>query len=326
MNYKRTSSPSSAAVVAGNHDVLMEIFLNLSAKSLIRFQTLNKHRNSETATPSFRHLHSLRHPHGTSGPQHAFLLRATTTSQLYTCHPTVKKLIPFRFRFPYVKILQSYNGLLLLECKNRPHGRKNYYVCNPTTMQSKNLFGSDEHRVRSFSGLFLAFDPSKSPHYKVICLTPTGPGRHEHEHRVAIYDSETHTWKQCGKSYINHGNLCNGIYWNNGIYFVRLKSSSFRFCPQDHVQRWLDKPPIPSAFAGKNGTDMISLLGMIRGDWEEDSLLLLHVPGKIMVYRFCDEVFEVLVDFKGEYYFQEGDQLQFGFKDAHQFVHTLTPV
>lgn len=40
----------------------------------------------------------------------------------------------------------------------------------------------------------------------------------------------------------------------------------------------------------------ICLVGIITGENEEESSLVFHVPGKIMVYRFHDERFEELLD------------------------------
>ncbi|KAK4415344.1 putative F-box protein [Sesamum alatum] len=340
MNCKRSSSASSAARVAGNHDILREIFLILPAKSLIRFQSVSRHWQSLIFDdPSFLHSHTLHHScrrRRCSEHQPSFLLRDSVTSQFFILNPTTKNLVPFRLRFPYLRILQSCNGLLLLECKNSPHGQKDYYICNPATMQSKKLLPDSGKFMTSFAGLFLVFDPSKSHHYKVIGLTRSG-NRHglcrgeDSEYKVEVYDSKTRTWKYQGKRSITYRPFCNGIYWKDGIYFVRPRGHSFFFyLDQDRENdRWIYEPPrirspgakrnyivesnghmycvmlnlypnknfclvfemdcndyyiwskkyhvdlnpISASFAENKGTD-IGLLGMIRGDKEEYTLVI----------------------------------------------------
>ncbi|KAG8372343.1 hypothetical protein BUALT_Bualt12G0056200 [Buddleja alternifolia] len=275
-------------------------------------------------------------------PHSSFLLRCTT-SQFFRCDPTVKKLIPFRFKFPYVKILQCCNGLLLLEGRNAPYGRKDYYIYNPTTIQYRKLLIDDEKK-KTFSGLCLVFDPSKSSDYQVICFRED---LDKYSNWFEVYDFETDTWKHGRNTYCPPKDFCNGIYCNDAIYYIRTHSTSLCFDPnvtstllagKNYICVYekdgcdccwfmnyrVDLNPISATFAGKSGKAII-VLGIIRGEEEEDSMLLFHVPGKIMIYWFSDEIFEVLVDFTREMYYREGE-LQFGSKDSFQFIETLVPV
>ncbi|KAK6135599.1 hypothetical protein DH2020_030647 [Rehmannia glutinosa] len=290
MQCTRSSSiRSSAAIIGSNDDLLTEFLIFFPAKSLIRFQLVSKQWHSVISSPSFRHLHSLHHCRRRAKSQPSFLLRGAV-SRFFICHPTVKRLVPFSFGFKKVNILRSCHGLLLLECRKTNFGYKDYYIFNPTTMKFRNLW-----LRKAFIGLCLVFDPSRSPHYRVLCLVPC----ENSSSRLLVYDSETHTWKDSVESYTRRQKFCGGIYWNDDVYFYKSR----------HIYVYGN----------------IRLLGMIRGDREEDSILLFHVTGKIMIYRFVAEVFEVLVDFRSEGYFREG-LLQFEFKNAHQFIESLAPV
>ncbi|KAG8372344.1 hypothetical protein BUALT_Bualt12G0056300 [Buddleja alternifolia] len=376
MNCKRSVAPNSAAIIGGNDDLLLQILIFFPAKSLVRFKLVSKHWHSLISDSSFSELHTLRHRHGPK-PQPSFLLRSTT-SQFFHFDPTVKKLTTFRFKFPFVNILQSCNGLILLEGKNTQYGRKNYYIYNPATMQSRKLLIDDAEK-KTFSGLCLVFNPSKSYHYQVICFRKDkNINWPELGEWFEVYDSETHTWIYGRKTtYTRPNTYCNGVYCNGDIFYIRLRPRPLCFVPNDdfysvskiprirspgekrtcvmesngylhymvqslHMDKkyicvyemnedyysWfvkyrVDLNPVSATF-GNNGK-AITVLGIIRGEKEEDTTLLFHVPGKIMLYRFFNEIFEVLVDFTREIYYQ-GGILQFGSKDSYQFVETLVPV
>ncbi|KAG8372337.1 hypothetical protein BUALT_Bualt12G0055600 [Buddleja alternifolia] len=274
--------------------------------------------------------------------------------------------------------MQSCNGLLLLECKNSRYGQESYYVYNPITKQYRNLLIK-----RPFAGLCLAFDPLKSPHYKATCFTNDDQRvGSEYQFSIDVYESETHTWKHCAKLRINILQFHNGIYWNDGIYFIRPGGKSFCFYLrgiEDNVAQRIDKPPKVCSRGKRRGYAMESnghlhfisvslqphknslsvfelnkddrswfmkyrvdlrpiaamfdenydlvynVLGIIRGDREEDSTMMFHEPGKIILYRFYDKSFEVLVNFRREDYYEEG-RFQYGFNDSFQFIETLVPV
>ncbi|KAG8372345.1 hypothetical protein BUALT_Bualt12G0056400 [Buddleja alternifolia] len=91
---------------------------------------------------------------------------------------------------------------------------------------------------------------------------------------------------------------------------IRFKSVS----KQWHFKYLVDLNLVSAIF--RNAGKAITVLGIIRGEKEENSILLFHVPRKTMLYRFFDEMFEVLVDFTREVYYQEGI-LQFGSKDSY---------
>ncbi|GJV62753.1 hypothetical protein Tco_1473581 [Tanacetum coccineum] len=86
-----------------------------------------------------------------------------------------------------INILQSCNGLLLCGGSGMPVFD---YVYNPSTNQYKKLpypdRSLDNSPYYSSAGLRIAFDPTKSPHYKLVDV-----GRTFCDIDIQIYSSET---------------------------------------------------------------------------------------------------------------------------------------
>ncbi|KAG8372334.1 hypothetical protein BUALT_Bualt12G0055300 [Buddleja alternifolia] len=102
---------------------------------------------------------------------------------------------------------------------------------------------------RPFCGLCLAFDPMKSPHYKVICFVSKREERLT-PFAIDVYESETHKWKHLGQHDIDimyYWQIHDGVYWNGRMYFIRPGGrNSFCFDVEklpNYVVQWIDKPP-----------------------------------------------------------------------------------
>ncbi|KAG8372766.1 hypothetical protein BUALT_Bualt12G0101000 [Buddleja alternifolia] len=226
---------SAAEKVGGNEDVLIEILTLLPAKPLVRFKSVSKHWQALISAPYFSYSHTQRHL-GLRRQPTSFIFQGwgyQNTGKFYYFNPTTQIFVPYCFDYQYTKILQSAHGLLLLEARNTQCGRKDYFVHNPTTRQSRNLFIDnillcDKSKKRALiSGLSLAFDPTRSPYYKVICMRTIDNSRGGNRYRADVYDSETHTWNSGGLggeaafTAPSHAKFQNGIFWNNGIYWIR---------------------------------------------------------------------------------------------------------
>ncbi|XP_004297976.1 PREDICTED: F-box protein At5g07610-like [Fragaria vesca subsp. vesca] len=97
----------------------------------------------------------------------------------------------------------------------------------------------------------LAFDPSKSPHYKVVCVTNSCFAysefveREGEHHKIDIYSSETGTWKHLNVPYFpspydshrpydrkqmamhfDHRNREGAVYCNDAVHWIRASVSS----------------------------------------------------------------------------------------------------
>lgn len=66
------------------------------------------------------------------------------------------------------------------------------------------------------------------------------------------------------------------------------------------------------------------VLGMVRGE-NGEGLLVFHVPGKVVGYKFKSKSFVDLADLRTLYFSRKG-LLKFGCYDAYEFIECLVPV
>ncbi|XP_057429300.1 F-box protein At5g07610-like [Lotus japonicus] len=158
------SSLSSAEEVAGSTDILWGILLRVPLKSLHRLKVVSKRWLTLISNQRFRKSHSLHHhPRPTSlifsdGGQSLILSLTTTTT------PTLSALNLDFLNQPEVNVVRSCNGFLLCSSDS------GYFVCNPITRDFTTLTLSNHPFKNKTKHLYLAFDPSISPHYKVISV------------------------------------------------------------------------------------------------------------------------------------------------------------
>ncbi|KAJ6395013.1 hypothetical protein OIU77_024094 [Salix suchowensis] len=161
----------SAETIANNEDLLTELLLRLPIKSLLKFKCVSKHWLSLISNPHFsrRRISCYSTP-----PCGLFLIERGSPYAGYQLvaldsnHSKAPfKNLTFVNDISEIKFIQSCNGLLLYFRSLRPGWSGGiYYVYNPTTKQHTTI-----PEPRRAVGAALAFDPSKSPHYKVICVT-----------------------------------------------------------------------------------------------------------------------------------------------------------
>ncbi|KAL8041078.1 hypothetical protein ABFX02_10G142500 [Erythranthe guttata] len=162
------------------------------------------------------------------------LATAAQPPEFFSFNPTTRVFLPYTFEHPHTKILQSSHGLLLLECGNPRLGfpRVHYRVYNPTTRKSRKVeFDEYEGRLAWIWGLSLSFDPSISPYYKLIC---TRRPNFCSTLWIEIYHSELDTWQHITGVEINYTPIHDLQYWagiscNDGVYWIRPGSKSYRF-------------------------------------------------------------------------------------------------
>ncbi|KAK3164261.1 hypothetical protein QOZ80_1AG0014950 [Eleusine coracana subsp. coracana] len=140
-----------------------------------------------------------------------------------------------------VQVRGSCCGLLLLRCGSIS------YVCNALTKKMVPIFQPPALCVN------LAFDPSKSRHYKVIALAG--------EYNVHVYSSETRSWRMA--VHRNHSaglfvelRSLRGVFWNGSVIW-NLGHSLLRFVIEEE---YLTNLPMPSkekgwicAYIGESG-------------------------------------------------------------------------
>ncbi|XP_075504241.1 F-box protein At5g07610-like [Primulina tabacum] len=247
MSTRQRDCHNTSGKLAWDGDVWIEILLWLPAKSLIRCKSVCKLWLSLISNLHFSRLHALRHPK----PQPSLLMHTGRASQyLFYFHPILNrtaKLIPYHIPLPNPKILSSCNGLLLLQCDDLP--RKDYYIYNPTTRESRKILLTANDGFPTVMGINLAFDPSKSPHYKVVCIRAARKSSSSGSRisEIEVYDSETRTWKLCIESFTAYiqVNFSRGVHWNNVIHWENFPSSHLYFDINKNVIGKLPHVQIP---------------------------------------------------------------------------------
>ncbi|KAM7491693.1 hypothetical protein LguiA_034614 [Lonicera macranthoides] len=240
-----------AIIVAGNDDLLTEILRRLPVISLLRFKSVSKHWLSLITHP---HFSILPNPNADL-PSGLFLRTIYGHEQL---HPDFVPLDPITSPFSWlnfapdhlssrITILSTCNGLIC--CGNISYrSRSNFYVYNPSNQKFAIIPRPVDITLRkSIISMNLAFDPSKSTIYKIICVVSISRPPFGRKVRIDVYSSETGTWKlsveSCNVSGI--AIFSGGIYCNGAIHWLTWGLSTNYFdLDQERIQV-MPMPPFP---------------------------------------------------------------------------------
>ncbi|GLT28673.1 hypothetical protein SLA2020_035850 [Shorea laevis] len=223
---------SSAETIAGNEDLLTEILLRLPPISLLRFRSVSRSWLSLISSTRFCHLHTFLRP--TPKISGVFLRKSPTEFQFLSLNSSNASPFPFKFHGfvedpAGIKILQSCNGLLLCSSFCKIGAIRTYYVYNPTIHRSSSIPPIIGDVSKVIFGVNLAFEPLKSPHYKLICVRSTAESMYYHQ--IEIYSSETGVWTLCGSPFVAPFDMVfdNGVFWNGAIHWISPRGNSLYF-------------------------------------------------------------------------------------------------
>ncbi|KAH7557363.1 hypothetical protein ACOSP7_027051 [Xanthoceras sorbifolium] len=240
---------SSAETIANNDDLLTEILLCQPIKSLLKFKSVSKHWLSLITSPSFS-LRRTAIPKSISG-----LFVHRLSSQEYdfinlTSDPSHPPFQSHTFLNNKAYMLQSCNGLMLLSSNSGGHELPdNYCVYNPTTKQYTVLPPLPVNEVfKVIYGVNLAYDPSKSPHYKVICVR-TYENSEEGVCQIEVYSSKTGPWRKSDGTFAAHyeTEFGLGMFWNGVLHWISPWDSSLYF---DADEEKVHEMPMPDTLDG----------------------------------------------------------------------------
>ncbi|MED6124433.1 hypothetical protein PIB30_058820 [Stylosanthes scabra] len=256
---------SSGDAVLGDEDLLTEILLRLPVKNLLRCKCVCQKWKSLISEPQFGYRNTLglcRNPkHNPYLYPSGIMVRPSNLAlqkvNIIPFSNNTKNRLNHRLDLHNNKLdrhgelgyyfLRSCNGLLLWKSnplkKVRSARRRelvqecsSFYVSNPATGHCVRIdrFGHDDSNYNSsFSKPYLAFEPCKSPHYKIIFFNEVVGEREDHplttKIQVSVYSSETSSWSKHDVILSSPNNdinirydnapYCNGaIYWNS-VYF-----------------------------------------------------------------------------------------------------------
>ncbi|KAK1363092.1 F-box domain-containing protein [Heracleum sosnowskyi] len=389
------SSSSSVQVVLNQDENLLTLILSrVPWKQLMSLKCVSRQWRSLITNPQFTSLcHNLL-PLRASGLfiQHCDKVRFVALDDQDSTRSPFRTLT-FAPHDPYprsVRILRSCNGLLLCSTTHSASLiQHKCYVYNPSNNQLAIL---PKHRPTTpVDYIGLAFDPSKSLHYKVIAFVKTSQS-HNNVGDFHIYSSKTKTWNVSLQSFLRVPGLQfdGGVYWHgcmhwlstgvsNCLYFnvdkgtletfprppivgrSTLKGSLYFGESEDHLHvtevtsydtslsvyemksdysEWFVKYRINLAPISKVFPDMmkheacfeghryaVGVLSLIRREnFQEDSFLVLEIPGKAIRYNLVDRSFKVIwvssVDFSPE----EVKIWAFGQLKVWPYIETLSCV
>ncbi|XP_058189432.1 F-box protein At5g07610-like [Rhododendron vialii] len=213
------TSPA-AELVASNVDLLTQILLRIpAAKTLIRFKSVSKPWLSLLSDSRFASAHSHSHPNPNPPISSLYFYYIDNLDSVSLNGSLAFPFLSFLGRcLPgYFVIIHSCSGLLLVERPQFADDR--YIVCNPTTQKFRLL----THPGGGYytSGC-LAFDPSKSPHYKVVLPRPASTPSLE----IDIFSSETACWN---KIFLLERCYRDGAFWNGAVYWLCDQYNLLRF-------------------------------------------------------------------------------------------------
>ncbi|KAH7842919.1 hypothetical protein Vadar_010640 [Vaccinium darrowii] len=277
-------------------------------------------------------------------------------------------------KFSGIFIHQSCNGLLLCSTFQR----RSYYLLKPTTKQHVALHpppsyaSSPYKRLFGLFGFHIAFDPSKSPHYKAICVSWADIRRYQ----IEIYSSETRRWSVSGNKFKGRRDVhifTEGVFWNGNIHWIgawlrfnvdleclermpagpvcrrdsrRLRGNRYFGESNGHLHliqelskefRVFEMERDYSGWFVKYHVDLggvvpgfpviaHSILGVIRQENEDESFLLLNVPGKVVSYNLKDGTLKELLNLAPEEKIGVRRAPPFRYYDTYQYIETLAPV
>ncbi|GMP36160.1 hypothetical protein CsSME_00008371 [Camellia sinensis var. sinensis] len=273
-----TSSEHSfaAELIANNSDLLTQILIRVPAKSLIRFKSVSKQWLSLISHSQFASDHARRNHHSSVSALYFYSNRWSPDEQLQsvsiaghqTLFPTLSFLDGVVVSSSATTIERSCNGLILCSNGFRKHP---YIVCNLTTKKFSLLPAigpTSSESYRKNAAAFLAFDPAKSPHYKVLLFSYSYVNN-EHWVEIEIYSSQTSSWKHVSVPEPRAVPFMFSVFWNGAIHGISYANVHARFEVEEEKFIQTPMPRNPKILS----PDKIRYFGECGGD-----LLLIQSP------------------------------------------------
>ncbi|GJX32515.1 cytosolic glyceraldehyde-3-phosphate dehydrogenase [Tanacetum coccineum] len=311
-----TVLPLSVRTVVSNDDLLNEILLRLPVISIVLFKLVSKRWLSLIKSPTFIRRRSR-------------IPNIDTPSGLFIEHrldTNVYGLVPLDIRIrsrlentfktgacirSNAIVMQSCNGLFL--CYVRPNHK--FCIYNPTVNLFKML--PEPHYSEPKHHLFIkmAFDPTKSPYYKVVHATFINDYYPPESYRIQIYSSETGIWSNVYEHSGPFEGLVSAIYCNNAIHWINhgdngklhykldfcslLLLGMDNTCSHDQLNvykmgngdsEWSLKYSVNKRRISLGGVWCIAL-----GEREEDSFMVIELNGRYSVEAVLYELFPAMI-------------------------------
>lgn len=232
-------SSSSAEEIASSIDIVWEILLRLPLISLLQLKCVSKQWLTLISDQKFRESHSLhRHQHYPT----SLIFSECGQSHFLSFTATAQTLRVFNLDFlneSKVTVIRSCNGLLLcrstsayvISCTPKWSNASAYFICNPITGDFTTFNLLSHPCWNKKIELYLVFDPSISPHCKVISVAPSEELDSQFDWVFNVYSFKTSSWIRPGVFLSTPFELdaANGIYCNRGIHWCCTAEFSVYF-------------------------------------------------------------------------------------------------
>ncbi|GJS91114.1 hypothetical protein Tco_0773750 [Tanacetum coccineum] len=154
-------------------------------------------------------------------------------------------------------------------------------VVNVNILQSCNDYAHDDSNFYGCAGLRLAFDPTKSPDYKVVRA-----GRNSCEIVIQIYSSESGNWTLCRErfTYFLFVHFDSAIYWNDALHWLETENrrlTHYKLNIEDHEHPIITTIQISQDHEQPIITTMLPMIISIRIPH------MLHLEGKLFESLGC---------------------------------------
>ncbi|MED6205895.1 hypothetical protein PIB30_022027 [Stylosanthes scabra] len=158
-----------------------------------------------------------------------------SSNQKLSCAVPFKEYLAFAEEKIEIKILQSCNGLFLSSTSLWFPQNNRCFIYNPTTNQHCEIPPPNCESSKIFC-VSLAFDPSKSPHYKVVCV---GEEKGDKSCQIEIYSSNKESWRASSCDFVTapYGtNLYGDLFYNGAIHWLSSFESTLMSFNVDEEQ------------------------------------------------------------------------------------------
>ncbi|XP_017978599.1 PREDICTED: F-box protein At5g07610 [Theobroma cacao] len=243
------SRNASELNLISDDDVMIDILQRLPLKTLMRCKCVCKWWNNLISDPTFKSSYSRRNPqYYVSGffLQKFLFLELHSKLLFFPCEGHIdaapEPSLSFIEDDKGVRIQHSCNGLLLCSSFRCLEKDRQFYICKPTTKQYLRL---PYPVCRIVFGSNIAYDPSKSPHYKIVCICDSYLS--ENHRQIKIFSPFTGSWKVSGNpfSVLDEVMLFNrGIFFNGMLHWVGRGNLALRFDVEREVMLTMPMPPI----------------------------------------------------------------------------------
>ncbi|XP_017984318.1 PREDICTED: F-box protein At5g07610-like [Theobroma cacao] len=306
---------SPATEVADIDDLLIEILQRLPTKTLLLFKLVSKQWLSIISSSDFSISHTrFLLNEGSLKPSVLFLdviYRQPPTKFVFLPLNRDTKQLPLLdlINAPYITIMQSCNGLLLC---TYDYDNQSYFICNPVIKKFKTISCPmppmlEYHLV----GVNLAFDPLKSPYYKIISIWQEMLLDKDEENNclcrmtsnfsMDIYSSEADSWNASKIKFTSEWAIQfdHAIFFNGAIHWDSVAKESLYLDVETECLMPMPMPmPKPSSINLKPpycDYDIFCLV--VRSDEDKgDSMVAVLQCGTTLYYNFKDKAMEVRTD------------------------------